>query len=162
MYFLNWSPLFTLACVWLIKKNNTLIRTYDKLETPGECRVKRLMEVFRLGGFGVSCFVLVGGEASLCSHGCPGTHSLNQDSLQLTELRLSLPTEWCEQRRAPLWPGLPILKINHTHACAHAHAHTQTHTHSNSFSNFGGATQNQTKRKKTERPKSGAHPVHLS
>lgn len=42
---------------------------------------------------------------SLCSFGFPGTHYVNQANLELTEMFLSLPAEYWDQRHVPPLPA---------------------------------------------------------
>jgi hypothetical protein len=61
-----------------------------------------LLSSFLFSFFSLSLFLFFRDRVSLCSPGCPGTHSVDQAGLELRSASLCLPS-------APLLPGSYVL-----------------------------------------------------
>jgi hypothetical protein len=75
-------------------------------------------------GFGLVWFGLVWfgfqDRVSLCSPGCPGTHSVDQAGLKLTEILLPLPPE-CWRCAPPPGNGVVVLRRQSAPSWAHTY-----------------------------------------
>ena len=68
-----------------------------------EILIRQVSYLFNLF-FGFIYFLVFLDWVCLCSSGCPGTHSVDQADLKLTEIHPPLPSDCWDQRRAPLPP----------------------------------------------------------
>jgi len=61
----------------------------------------------------IDCFLVFEDRFSLCSPGCPETHSIDQAGLKFTDISLPLPPKcWDSKHAAPLL-GLFVLRQSH-------------------------------------------------